>query len=138
MTTKDEWIWMPHAGHFAAADYCRFKLNTYLGNGYLVSTVGEWFPDSAVREIFASVDNITLEGKGDAREDDYMRKMGFHDLGYNRKYETMVFAAKKADDEHVCCPYRIDSYEERDMEGYNDSNQAYLGHMMMCEKWSRE
>jgi hypothetical protein len=130
---RDNWIWMPHPGHFICAAYCRFHLTTCVGD-YLVSTVGEWVPDASVRELLAQSNGIVLEGKGDAREADYMRKMGFHEIGAGRRYETMVFAARKADDE--CCPWRMADSTELDFDGYNDAGAARLGHLALCEKWS--
>jgi len=62
---KENWIWMPHAGHLCVSNDCRFRLNTYVGK-YIVSTVGEYFIGDKVREI-----------------------------GCNRLYETMVFKAVK-------------------------------------------
>ena len=47
---KEDWIWMPHPGHFIGASNCKFIMNTYV-NGYIVSTVGEYFPDAEVRRI---------------------------------------------------------------------------------------
>jgi len=60
-TSKGKWIWMPHAGHLIVSSDCRFHLNTYVG-GYIVSTVGEYFPDEGVREIFAESRGVNLEG----------------------------------------------------------------------------
>lgn len=130
---KADWVWMPHPGHFIAARDCRFFLNTYVGN-YIVSTVGEYFPDSQVREIHADSRGIKLEGRGDARAADFLKKCGFIELGLNRIYETMVFAAQKAED--GCCPYRQRSGIDVDFAGYNDAGDAHRGHLAMCEKWA--
>ena len=130
-----KWAWMPHAGHFICAKYCRFHLNTYVG-GYIVSTVGEYVPDSEVREIFATARGISLEGRGDERLADYMEKIGYEELGYQRLYETMVFKAKKSDNK--CCPYTASNWMEEDTEGYNTAEDAYKGHLRMCKKWGRK
>lgn len=61
--TPDKWTWFGQAGHFCAADKCRFHLHTHVGK-YCVSTVGEYFP-------------------GEATEPEQ--------LGLDRLYETMVF-----------------------------------------------
>ena len=55
------------AGHFIAADYCRFRRNTlleYEDKKWIVSTVGGYFP---------------------------LYKGSIDTIGYNRWYETMVF-----------------------------------------------
>lgn len=130
---KENWIWMPHPAHLCVSDNCRFKLATYVG-GYIVSTVGEYVPDSSVREIFNKIRNLNLKGMGDEREADFLKKNDFEEIGYDRKYETMVFKAKKSKLE--CCPYEIIVSKEVDMEGYNDAKSAYKGHLRLCKKWS--
>lgn len=110
---KDKWIWMPHAAHFICGHQCRFKLATYVG-GYIVSTVGE-LPDPR---------------KPDSRE--------YEDIGYQRKYETMVFQAAPQNPKYTCCPFSIiNAGDGVDMAGYNDANAATAGHYALCEKWSR-
>jgi len=130
---KANWIWMPHAAHFILGSLCQFKLATYVG-GYIVSTVGEYLPDAAVKEILAESRGIKIEGRGDARIADYQRKIGFEDIGCDRKYETMVFKANPS--KHKCCPFRMESGTEIDMDGYNDSDEAMTGHIKMCKKWA--
>lgn len=133
---KSEWVWMPHPGHLIVALDCRFHLNTYVG-GYIVSTVGEYLPDSAVREIFAQSRGVTLEGRGDSRRYDYMKKIGYEKIGWDRLYETMVFPAKSnQDDGKHCCPWLAADWSELDTRGYNDSEAAARGHLEMCEKWA--
>ncbi len=140
---KSLWIFMPHPAHFICARDCKFFLSTYVPRpdgsiGVIVSTVGEYFPSREVREIFAQSRGITLSGKGDGRDADYMKKIGFEEIGYQRKYETMVFRAKPREDAEaaLCCPWEIDSGQDIDMEGYNTAGDAYAGHMAMCEKWA--
>ncbi len=134
---KENWIWMPHPGHFIGAHDCKFHLNTYLGNGYSVSTIGEYWPDSEVRKIYAKCRRIEIEGRGDDWDRDYMKKIGFEDIGFNRKYETMVFPAAKTKDDS-CCSYRINPSAEMATKGYNDPKAAYEGHMKMCEEWDKK
>jgi len=125
---------MPHPGHLIIARDCKFFLNTFVGK-YIVSTVGEYLPDSEVRKIFAETRGITLKGKGDERLADYMKKIGYEELGCDRKYETMVFLAKKS--EHKCCPYTAKNWGELDSTGYNNSEDAFKGHYKMCLKWCK-
>jgi hypothetical protein len=86
-TQTPDWIWMPHAAHFVGASSCEFRLATYV-NGYIVSTVGEYIPRGSYE-----VQNI----------------------GWNRKYETMVFKSRKSKEPGHCeaCPYFIDDAVDR-------------------------
>lgn len=131
---KENWVWMPHPGHFICARWCQFFLNTYVG-GYIVSTVGEYVPDAQVREIFAESRGVKLEGIGDTRLADYMKKIGYEDLGLDRKYETMVFKAKKS--KAKCCPHEMKSASDIDFDGYNTADEAKKGHYKLCLKWSK-
>lgn len=131
---RESWIWMPHPGHLIVSRDCRFHLNTYVG-GYIVSTVGEWLPDSEVRDILAKSRGIVLKGIGDERRYDFMKKIGFEEIGLDRKYETMVFKAKRIDSE--CCPWG-QSGHELDLCGYNEPEDATKGHMKLCKKWSEK
>ena len=133
--SKKNWLWMGHAGHFCASSHCRFKLNTYV-NGYIISTVGEYVPDSQIREIYSKTRNIKIEGSGDFAEADWLRKNGFEDLGYKRTYETMVFKSIKNENlKYQCCPYEADVSRELELEGYNDAASATQGHYAMCNKY---
>lgn len=116
MTTPADWVWMPHAAHFCGGDWCRFHLATYLGNGYLVSTVGEYYP------------RYPGDHEGDAPEP----------IRHDRTYETMVFPARPATDANRCCPWRMASVAELDFAGYNDPVGATRGHLEMCAKWAQK
>jgi hypothetical protein len=153
---KSEWIWMPHPGHFMLGHYCRFKLNTYV-NGYIISTVGELWPDIEVRRIYANNRkrfprfkvnekgelfeiNLSEEEykkfidlKGDAFDDAYLKIFGYEEIGVARLYETMVFKADRKR-EDSCCPYTA-IMGELDFCGYNTPEDAYTGHLKFCEKW---
>jgi len=130
---KQNWVWMPHPGHFVASRDCRFHLNTYVG-GYVVSTVGEYEPCMASREISAKSKGIQLEGIGDARRDDAFKKLGWEQIGFARTYETMVFKAKKSLDK--CCPFEVASLQSSDYRPYTNSEDATAGHMELCKKWA--
>lgn len=64
-----DWKWFGQAGHFIAANSCRFHLHTHVGR-YCVSTVGDYHPSM-------------MRGRGDTEEP--------NTIGLNRFYETMVF-----------------------------------------------
>ena len=132
---KENWVWMPHPGHLIVSRDCRFHLNTYVGS-YIVSTVGEYLPDYQVREIIAESRNVELKGKGDERLADYMKKIGYEEIGCDRKYETMVFKAKKSKDK--CCPYTAKDWGELDADGYNAAEDAFRGHYKMCNIWTKK
>lgn len=153
---------MPHAGHLCVGHMCRFHLNTYV-NGYIISTVGELWPGSDVCRIFVEsrrkfprlviddhgkvveekilTDEETeklLALKGDYFDHAYLRIFGYEDLGLNRKYETMVSAAEKQDEEHAkCCPWRA-AGSSLVMDGYNDPICAYEGHLALCEEYDKK
>lgn len=136
--SRSTWRWFGHPGHLCVSSHCRFHLCTKVGH-YLVSTVGEYVPDSAVREILAKSRGIALAGQGDEREADWMRKVGFEDLGFNRKYETMVFRAGKPCALKSCgCGLPAIDGQEIDCAGYNDPASAASGHVRLCEKWDVE
>lgn len=104
---KSKWIWMPHAGHFIGGNFCQFRLNTWVGK-YIVSTVGEL---------------------------KFSEKEGIKEIGYQRKYETMVFRARKS--RRKCCPFEINVQKEVDFMGYETAAKATEGHLLLCEKWSK-
>jgi hypothetical protein len=158
---KSDWIWMPHAGHLVIGDMCKFRLNTYV-NGYIVSTVGEYWPDEAVRRIYLDTrrkypkleiaedgkvisktqlndENIELikSLKGDHFDEVYLKFFGYEEVGLNRLYESMVFKARESKDT-PCCPWVTDSGGILDMQGYNDPKEAFDGHVALCEKWDKE
>jgi hypothetical protein len=137
---RDQWVWMPHPAHLVVSSDCRFHLATWVG-GHIVSTVGEYLPDEGVREIHCQVRGIILEGRGDVRRADFLRKSGFIEIGHNRLYETMVFLARRRPEaEEQCCPYMCvhDGEGERDFAGYNTASDAYRGHLTLCEKWAEQ
>jgi hypothetical protein len=134
------WEWYGHAAHFICGDKCRFHLATKIGR-YLVSTVGELWPEQEVRRIYAQVhDQKWLEDnqhlKGDHFDAAYMFRFGFDTVG-DRKYETMVFEAGKPCSTKKCgCGLPEISGLELDLAGYNSAKDARAGHMAMCLKWA--
>lgn len=136
---KASWTWMPHAGHFILGDRCRFILNTHVG-GYIVSTIGELWSDQRVRRIHAEIYDLAWYNnnrfkQGDTFDAAYMEKFGYDNLGAGeRKYETMVFKAKKSD--AGCCPFEMVSGDDLDFRGYETPEDAREGHMELCERWA--
>lgn len=139
---REDWIFMPHPAHFICARDCKFFLATKIGK-YIVSTVGEYLPDSRVRQITADVRGIKIEGMGDYWDADYMKKIGFEELHPDGiLYETMVFNAVKNTErgERACksCPFQIESGNDIDTEYYKTGEEAYEGHYKMCDKYSNQ
>ena len=138
--TENKWVWMPHAGHLIVGSNCQFHLNTKVGK-YIVSTVGEYWPDRQVREIHAKVHDPMwlVENKsrlGDDFDHEYFEKFGWMEIGLERTYETMVFKARR-DTQNKCCPWTMVS-GELDMDGYKFADKAYQGHLKMCRKWAQK
>lgn len=141
MVKIKDWQWFGHAGHLCVGQWCRFHLCTKVG-GFLVSTVGEYWPERGVREIHAEVhdpkwlnDNRHL--KGDTFNSAYMKRFGFEEIGCGRKYETMVFPAGVPCSSLECgCGLPEIGGSEEDVNGYNDAKAATQGHYEMCKKWS--
>lgn len=130
--TKADWIWMPHAGHLIVREWCQFHLCTYV-NGYIVSTVGEYWPDRDVRRVLHSEDKKLLSLCGDQFDAYYRRAYGFEEIGDGRRYETMVFIAEKREkDDYQCCPYYIGEYVQNAFEAYDTAQKATQGHMKFC------
>jgi hypothetical protein len=132
---QDKWKWFGNAGHLICSHDCRFHLCTLIGN-VLVSTVGQYFPDATVREILAESRKITLQGRGDDRKHDYMKKIGYEEIGCDRKFETMAFKVSEkvctAKDCNCGMPEIVPT--EIEMEGYNTAGEATKGHMRICMK----
>jgi len=140
MIPVSEWEWFGVSGHFICGLDCRFHLATLVGK-YWISTVGEYLPDYQLREILAESRGIVLEGSGDHRLSDYLEKIGYEDVGFGRKYETMVFPLltdARCDNEECCCgqPIDIDFSEELFVRGYLRRGEATLGHMETCRNFS--
>lgn len=139
---RDQWEWFGSPGHFICADKCRFHLTTKVGK-YLVSTVGELWPERGLREIHAKIydpqwfkANVSL--KCDYFDAAYMERFGFEDIGCDRKYETMVFEAGERCDSPGCnCGLPRINGSELDFGAYNSAGEANAGHLALCEKWAK-
>lgn len=139
-----EWKWFGNAGHLIVAEWCHFHLCTQVGP-YLVSTVGQYWPDADVRRIHAQHRDPKWYGansilRGDYFDAAYRKRFGYEEVGYNRKFETMVFTAGKpcADSGCGCGMPKPEDWGELDFDGYNDAGSATRGHMAMCEKWAEQ
>lgn len=135
---RSDWVFMPHPAHFICSRDCKFFLATRVGN-VIVSTIGEYLPDAPVRKIIAEYRGIKIEGKGDARLADYMKRVGYEDLHIGGwKYETMVFPCeKRVSKGETCCEYKCSSWTPLDEEWYKKGEDAKSGHYKLCEKWAQ-
>lgn len=134
---ETEWRWFGNAGHLIVASDCWFHLCTQIGD-VLVSTIGEYFPPESLRERFAESRGVALEGFGDARRADYLRKIGFEEIGYGRTYETMVFRTTGDVCHAAGCVCGLPTIipRELDMRGYQTAGAATLGHMELCRQYA--
>lgn len=142
--SAQRWKWFGNAGHFICSQWCRFHLCTKVGK-YLVSTVGEYWPERAVRKIHAEVHDVAwLAENGALRGDEfdhaYMKRFGYETVGLDRKFETMVFKAGAPCKSEECggCGLPQISGRELDFAGYNDAASAAQGHLKLCRKWAKK
>lgn len=119
-TPESEWKWFGDAGHFICGRWCRFHLCTQIGR-FLVSTVGAYVHP---RHSMGS----------ELREREWLEaNFPGEDIGWGRKYETMVFLAGEPCSEPTCgCGLPVNSGNELAFDGYNDAGAATNGHYKMC------
>jgi hypothetical protein len=103
-----------NAGHFCAADSCRFHLTTLVNGTHIVSMVGEYVQP------------------GDEKKDAPER---YTTIGHQRLYETMVFTTAGETCPCGCELPTPDSWSEIDFAGYNSAKDATEGHDAMCAKY---
>jgi hypothetical protein len=113
---ETKWKWYGSAGHFIGGPECRFHLCTEVG-GYLVSTVGEYFPNG---------------------RDGHEAK----EIGLDRLYETFVFKLKRGHarcdvDDCGCGLPMPDQSLEIDSLPANKAGDATRNHYKLCRKWAR-
>jgi hypothetical protein len=132
---RENWIWMPNAGHLIAGRSCQYHLATYV-NGFIISTVGEYWPDREIRRIKCGDDLQILHLRGEEFDRAYMEKYGYEEVGNFRLYETMVFQAKACD--CGCESWVMKNSNQLDFKGYDKSGDATKGHYQMCEKWDKK
>jgi hypothetical protein len=136
---RENWEWFGVASHLIVGNDCRFHLATIVGPR-LVSTVGEWLPDSSTWDIFANSRGVVLEGIGDERRNQFLRDVGFVEIGAGRTYETMVFRTSDErcdEDDCHCGQPRVAEWGELDSDAYNERGDAQRGHYAMCDKWAK-
>ena len=135
--------WFGNAAHFICGSHCRFHMATQVGR-YLVSTVGELWPERSSREIHASIyDAAWLAANRQRRGDDfdhaYMQRFGYEEIGCDRKYETMVFRAGAPCTAKGCdCGLPTIDGDALDFGTYNDARAATEGHMKLVAKWTNK
>lgn len=139
----DKWKWFGNAGHLIVGQYCRFHMCTQVGK-FLISTVGQYWPERAVREIHASVHDPSWlaenrDRKGDDFDNAYMKRFGYEQIGCDRTFETMVFPAGEPCKAKECgCGLPEIDGSEIDYASANDAGTATKNHMELCQKYSEE
>jgi hypothetical protein len=121
---KGQWKWFGTPGHFICSRWCRFHLCTQVGD-YLVSTVGEYVHPR--------------HSNGSERTEAEWLKVNWpgEDIGFGRKYETLVFNAGFPCSEPGCmCDMPDHDGMEIDSRGTNSRQEATANHMTLCEKWA--
>lgn len=128
--SRDGWEWFGKHGHLLVGQWCRFHLTTWINKKYMVSTVGEFVHPRHSRSSI-SEEQKWLEKNGPGE-----------DIGYKRKYETMVFNTnvKVCENEGCNCGMPLVDYakSECDFRGYNNAKDATNGHYELCEKWDKK
>ncbi len=122
--SQDDWEWFGKSGHYICGQWCRFHLCTKVGK-YLISTVGEYVHPR--------------HGKGVEQDEAawLAENSPGEDIGYNRKYETMVFIAGEMCNNLKCdCGQPKHDGSELDFAGYNMAGEATRGHLEMCRKYA--
>ena len=145
MVNRKDWKWFGNAGHLCVGRWCRFHLCTQVGN-YLVSTVGQYWPERPAREVHAQVHDpkwLAKHGilRGDNFDAKYLEHFGYEDIGCDRKFETMVFktTGKICSEKSCDCGMPlVADWGELDADAYNDAGSATQGHMKMCKKWAKK
>ena len=115
------WEWYGHAAHFCCGRWCRFHLATKVGP-WLVSTVGEY--------IHPRNSGASEKSEAEWLKDNHPGE----DIGFGRKYETMVFKAGAAC-ECGCGLPTIDGHEI-DCRGANTATDARANHMALCAEYA--
>lgn len=130
--------WFGCAGHLIVAQECQFHLHTRVGD-YRVSTIGQYWPDSAVRRITAQfrdykwwAENARL--KGDFFDAAYMKRFGFENIGADRLFETFVFRVTGEGDHGEG---EVIEWAEIDSLPANDELTATTNHMRMVRRYQR-
>lgn len=136
---ESEWKWFGNAGHLCVGQWCRFHLCTQVGK-YLVSTVGEYWPERSVREIHAHVHDPRWLANNSLRmgsdfDSAYMKRFGYEEIGSGRKYETFVFKAGEPCQTKECgCGLPSINGDELDTLVANEAGEATRNHREMCQK----
>lgn len=121
-----EWKWFGDPGHFICGRWCRFHLCTLIGK-YLVSTVG------------AYVHPARSGGKEKIEAEWLKDNWPGEDIGFGRKYETMVFLAGEPCSQEGCnCGLPQISGGELDLRGANTPGEATAYHMELCAEVATE
>lgn len=148
--SESDWKWYGHPGHLIVADKCRFHLCTIVGE-FMISTVGEYWPERSVREVHAHVYDPewlarNTELLGDEFDNAYFERFGYERIGASFMesidddpiYETMVFRTGEPCADPACdcgMPRIADAGNCLDSRRYATAGKATAGHYELCRKW---
>ena len=136
-----KWKWFGHAGHFICGTHCRFHLCTQVGK-YLISTVGEYWPERGSREIHAKYEDPkwlseNVCRKGDDFDAAFRNRFGYLEIGCDRLYETMVFRAGTPCASKKCgCGLPEINGSDLDYAPANEAGVARANHLKLCKKFA--
>ena len=124
----ETWKWLGNPAHFICGRWCRFHLATLIGP-WLVSTVG----------AFVHPRN---SGGSEKTEDEWLAANApGENIGYQRKFETMVFRAGKRCEAKGCdcgLPTLGGDGIELGCIGANTAGDATKAHMQLCLEWANK
>jgi len=100
--------WYGHPAHFCGGNECRFVMHTLVDGAWVVSTVGDYYPQGE-------------EG-------------GRQGVGYNRLFETFVFKAAEGKFHDCGCPVIAD-LSEVETAPANDPATARENHLGMVRRY---
>jgi len=126
MIKAEDWKWYGQPGHFICGRWCRFHLATEIGE-YFISTVGEYV-------------HPRHSGASEADEMEWLKEnWPGEDIGWDRKYETMVFKIIGRCETPECgCGMPEVGGENIDMRGCNSAKEAREDHMALCSIWANK
>jgi hypothetical protein len=119
----EDWEWFGNHGHFICGRWCRYHLCTKVGD-WLVSTVGEYVhPRHGMGGEQAEAAWLEKNWPGE-------------DIGFGRKYETMVFRTSENSCECGCGLPKPADWCEVEAKGANTAGEARTNHMALCVEYA--
>lgn len=147
-----DWKWYGHPAHLIVGDKCRFHLATLVGP-FMISTVGEYWPERSVREVHASVHDPEWLAKntellGETFDAAYFARFGYERIGAYLStdgidddpiYETMVFRTTGTVCEDPACDCGLPAIVPSELKcrRYATAGKATAGHYELCREYDK-